>query len=463
MSNPTGYNNDVEKVANNIAIDILDRGTSISNGSELANMYCSKITGGCSGQELSILNKTINELPIYFIIAHSNIDLNFKIKNKELSLKNGSKLFQTLPIPSELSESKFIINTTTAGGWGLLDEKSSCIPVGHLLKTDGVSLHNYLFNPDIKCEKRITIYSTREDDIRRDLERPDLRYPPLFNIPGSKFIDKPHQFGGNKLSGSGFGIIKMTKPSGTKAIDAISKWEKKHLEGDDAVFEENVYFLSDDGGDLGKGIHRDFTDKDQALYKLLRDSWKIDTYIDHDSESGTVDMGASNITLNQIVNTGGPGIYISLSCSEYFAEFPDGRSIDHSPNSPDLILTSNIDQAFQTVGAINREQWDIFTRLIKYSIKRSRGLADEPPSSTTLLEDSRDDNQGSIGPLAVKRRRDTMHTPAATAQLRQAKVKKTEGGKRRKTRKKRKTKSRKRKTKRRKRKTKRKRRKTNKK
>ena len=114
---------------------------------------------------------------------------------------------------------------------GLLDEKSSCIPVGHLLKTDGVSLHNYLFDPDINCEERITIYSTREDDIRRDLERPDLRYPPLFNIPGSKFIDKPHQFGGNKLSGSGFGIIKMTKPSGTKAIDAISKWEKNILKG----------------------------------------------------------------------------------------------------------------------------------------------------------------------------------------------------------------------------------------
>ena len=187
---------------------------------------------------------------------------------------------------------------------------------------------------------------------------------------------------------------------------------------------------------------------------------------DSDSESGTVDMSASNITLNQIVNTGGPGIYISLSCSEYFAEFPDGRSIDHSPNSPDLILTSNIDQAFQTVGAINREQWDIFTRLINYSIKRSRGLADNPPSSTTLLEDSRVVNPGSIGPLAVKRRINTMYTPAATAQLRQAKTKKTKktvGGKRRKTRKKRKTKSRKRKTKRRKRKTKRKRRKANKK
>ena len=114
MSNPPGYNNDVEKVASNIAIKIIQHGTSISNGSELANMYCSKITGGCSGQELSVLNRTINDLPIYFIIAHSNIDLNFKIKNKELYLKNVSELFQTLPIPSNLSESKFIINTTTA-------------------------------------------------------------------------------------------------------------------------------------------------------------------------------------------------------------------------------------------------------------------------------------------------------------------------------------------------------------
>ena len=44
MSNPNGYNNDVEKVASNIAIEIIQHGTSISNGSELANMYCSKIT-----------------------------------------------------------------------------------------------------------------------------------------------------------------------------------------------------------------------------------------------------------------------------------------------------------------------------------------------------------------------------------------------------------------------------------
>ena len=36
MSNPNGYNNDVEKVASNIAIEIIQHGTSISNGSELA-------------------------------------------------------------------------------------------------------------------------------------------------------------------------------------------------------------------------------------------------------------------------------------------------------------------------------------------------------------------------------------------------------------------------------------------
>lgn len=453
MSNPTGYNSGVETVTDNIYRDIIQRGESTSNGSELANMYCSKIEGGCSGQERSILNKTINELPIYFIIAHSNIDLKFKMVNNNFVLKNGSTLFKNLDVPGKLSNSKFIINTTTAGGWGLLDEKTSCVPTGHLLRRDGVALRNFLFDPSINCEERIAVWSTKEDHVRRDLERPDLRYPPLFNIPGSKFIDKPHQFGGNKLSGSGFGIIKMTKPSGTKAIDAIRKWEKTHLGGDDAVFEHNVYFLSDNGGDLGNGVHRDFTDKDQALYKLLRDSWKIDTYIDNDSESGTVDMGASNITLNQIVNTGGPGVYISLSCSEYFAEFPYSKEgIDYNASSPDIILTSKIDQAFQAVGAVNREQWDAFTKVINYAIKRSRGLADEPPE-TTLLRQS-----GRQGPGYVADMAQISGLPASTAKLRQQKIQDGHGGAKRKTRKRKKKKTRKKSLKksRRKRKTKRK-------
>lgn len=439
MSDTTGYKSGVETVTDKIYRDIIQRGESTSNGSELANMYCSKIVGGCIGQELSELNKTINELPIYLIIAHSNIDLKFKMVNGNFVLKNGPTLFKNLDVPSKLSNSKFIINTTTAGGWGLLDEKTSCVPTGHLLRRDGVALRNFLFDPNINCEERIAVWSTKEDHVRRDLERPDLRYPPLFNIPGSKFIDKPHQFGGNKLSGSGFGIVKITNPSGTKAIDAISKWEKTHLGGDDAVFEENIYFLSDDGGDGSLHLtkddtrrHKDFTDEDKALYKLLSDRWNIDTYIDNDSKTGTVDMGASNVTLNQIVTTGGPGVYISLSCSEYFAEFPSPKEgIDYNANSPDLILTSKIDQAFQEVGAVNREQWDSFTRLINYAIKRSRGLADAPPEAT-LLRQSGKQGPGYVAELAPIR-----GLPASTAKLRQQMKK---GGKR-KTRKRKKKKT----------------------
>lgn len=431
MSNLIGYKSGVETVADNIAMDIIQRGTSTSNSSELANMYCSKIENGCNGQELSDLNRTINGLPIYLIIAHSNIDLKFKIQNGNFVLKNGSTLFKTLDISSDLSNSKFIINTTTAGGWGLLDEETSCVPTGHLLRKDGLALHNFLFDPNIKSEERISVWSTKEDHIRRDLEKIDSRYPPLFNIPGSKFIDKPHQFGGSKLSGGGFGIVKMTKPSGTKAIDAIKKWEKIHLHGDDAEFKDNVYFLNDNSGDLSKDMHRDFTAEDTALYNLLRDNWRIDTYIDNDSETGTVDMGASNVTLNQIITTGGPGVYISLSCSEYFTEFSSDKVIDYTANSPDLILTSSIDQAFQTVGAVNRDQWDTFIKTLNYAIKRSRGVADSPLEVATLIE------SGKMGPGYVGRMSAIKDLPASTAKLRQQMKK---GGKR-KTRKRKKKKT----------------------
>ena len=78
-------------------------------------------------------------------------------------------------------------------------------------------------------------------------------------------------------------------------------------------------------------------------------------------------------------------------------------------------MTSKIDQAFQAVGAVNREQWDAFTKVINYAIKRSRGLADEPPE-TTLLRQS-----GRQGPGYVADMAQISGLPASTAKLRQQK------------------------------------------
>ena len=429
------YGNNVDETCQELNRSMIAKSNPSITGTDLAHIHCQKYD--CVGRELSSLNRTINPLPIYFIVAHANIDLIFKRTSKKLKLKNINTLFQEIPLHSDVGQCKFLVNTTTAGGWGLLDEQSSCIPTDHLLKSSGLAIRNHFFNPDIKAENRIAIWEAQEteSDGRSD-ELLSTRYPALFNIPGSKYIDKPHQFGGDKLSGGGFGIIKINQQSGTSAFDAIQRWER-NKGSDETSFTDNIYFLTDTGGDIGSGNFNGITEKDIQIQRLLESRWKEERYADDSI------MYASNVLISEIINTGEPGIYISLGCAEYFTDIP-GRTLDISnPNSPDVVLASSITHAFQTIGALNREQWDQYCKGIKYAMKRFRGETDEPGSAAML---SGIENQG--GPQVI--------TQVASAK------KTTGGGKRRKKRKTRRKRITRRKTKSR-RKTKRKRRKTNKK
>lgn len=373
-------------------------------GTELAVQYCDdllrKVRGG-TGKGVCgtpLLNQIISELPIYFIIAHSSVDIHLIERSGNSNSKKGElpsplvlakspSLFKQLPLSSDgsLSNSKFLINTTTVGGWGLLDKETTCIPLDHILRENVRVVRDFLFRQDEPVEGRIGIYETHKTMSGRTPEIGTTKYPALYNLPGTNYIDKVHQFGGDQeLTGGGFGIIKVGKASEstsesakTGAFAAIEKWEQNKeskKEKSDHLFEDKVYFLTD-----GQGV----TSKDIALWNLIKKGWGEKNYMNDDGT--TSPMWASNVKISDIIETGGPGIYISLSCSELKWIMPEGRTKEE-------VGVREIYQAFRTVGGFNRHLWNNFCMRINMLTQFTRNAV-APASASTLIGD------GKHGPL----------------------------------------------------------------
>ena len=441
------YNNDVDNVTNRIASAINREGTQVPNlGTMLGKRICTNLernTGKtlCGLNKPSDLNIVITNLPVYFIIAHSTVDIHLRdsADNSGVELDPDYPIFSTVQWNGDLSQSQFLVNTTTVGGWGLLDEDVSCIPRGHLLDLTSSNIRSHLFSPDIRCERRIDMYIAEEGEHGRSMEKKNNSYPPLFNITGTKYINKIHQFGGERLSGGGFGIVKLTGNNPVTASNLLSTWSQEKGSNQEK-FKDNIYFLSDS----------DLTEQDIRLYTQLENTWnRKGPYMD-----GSY-MWNAEMSMSDILNHGGPGIYISLSCSEYSVEGL-GRPLElENSNSPDHILLGKISEIFKALGSNNRNEWDKFTKELKYNPPISTRTTAETPSSSAL---SRVNLQGPAGTsMAIERR------GSIASRVKRAGKRKTRRKVRRKT--KRKTRRRvRRKTKRKiRRKTKRKRRKTKKK
>lgn len=446
------YNNDVDRVTSRIASAINREGTQAPNlGTMLGKRICTNLERDigktlCGLNRPSDLNMVITSLPVYFIIAHSTVDIHVRdsADNSGVELDPDNPIFSTVQWNGDLSKSQFLVNTTTVGGWGLLNEDTSCIPRGHLLDLTSSNIRSHLFSPDIRCERRIDMYIAEEGEYGRSMEKKNNSYPPLFNITGTKYINKIHQFGGERLSGGGFGIVKLTNNNPVIASSLLSRWSQEKGSSEEK-FKDNIYFLSDS----------DLTEQDIKLYRELENTWnRKGPYMD-----GSY-MWNAEMSMSDILNHGGPGIYISLSCSEYSVEGL-GRPLElEHPNSPDHILLAKISEVFKALGANNRNEWDKFTKELKYNPPIYTRTTAETPSSSAL---SRVDLQGPTGTtMAIERR------GSIASRVKRAGKRKTRRKNGRKTSKKRKyiqktRKKTRRKTKRKKRKTKRKRSKTNKK
>lgn len=359
-------------------------GVSRNLGTQLAGQYCDdllrNIKGGTGKPVCGTyhINGIINSLPIYFIIAHSSVDVDLnQFGSKKRKLDQPTSLFKQLPIYANLSNSKFLINTTTVGGWGLLDKNVVCIPLDHILRENGRIIRDYLFKPEVSDVGRIGIYETFETEQGMTEEEGTVQFPALYNLPGTNYIDKVHQFGGKKLTGGGFGIIKVTSKSTKNAFVPVQNWQQRQQQSNEVLseqnFKHNVYFLTDEGGDIGGGKmakKQRVTPKDLALWALIRNDWGEKNYMNDDGS--TSPMWASNVKISDIIKTGGPGIYISLSCSEY--NFVPKKI----PYSTGLAIT----QAFRTIGDFNRAQWNAFTETLRMSTQNTLNSSN-PPTTVT--------------------------------------------------------------------------------
>ena len=380
------YNDNVDFVTNRIASAINRKGTQVPNlGTGLGKLICSNLERDtsktlCGLNEPSDLNTIITSLPVYFIIAHSTVDIHLRdsADNSGVELDPTNPIFSTVQWNGDMSQSQFLVNTTTVGGWGLLNEDISCIPRGHLLDLHPSNIRSHLFSPDINCERRIDMYIAEEGEYGRSDEKKNNSYPPLFNITGTKYINKIHQFGGERLSGGGFGIVKLTDNKPVTASHLLSTWTQQKGSNEEE-FNDNIYFLSDS----------DLTEQDIKLYTELENTWnRKGPYMD-----GSY-MWNAEMSMSDILNHGGPGIYISLSCSEYSVHGL-GRplELDH-PNSPDHILLGKISEVFKALGGNNRNEWDKFTKELKYNPPISTRTTAETPSGSVL---SRVDYSGPEG------------------------------------------------------------------
>ena len=380
------YNNHVDSVTDNIKNKITTLSKQKSDiGNDLGHTICEQFRSSkgkslCKLSAPSELNTIINSLPIYLIIAHSTVDINLQDGKSGIELNNSTPLFSTLNSTNNLAQAQFLINTTTPGAWGLLNEDIYCIPQDHLLQSTSLNIRNNLFRSDINCDDRIASFVAEEGEYGRTNEKLTTKYTGLFNIPGTKYFNKIHQFGGKKLSGGGFGIIKLSGISPDTAFKLLEVW-KQTTGTEPSNFNDNIYFLS----------NSDLTSKDNTLYEKLRSAWnKKGPYTD-----GSY-MWNTEMSTNDILKYGEPGIYISLSCSELFVEFPDGREPElENPNSPDHILLGKIYSVFKEFGSNNRTEWDNFMTTLGYISPISTRTTTHIPSASTLSRVNYEGPQGS--------------------------------------------------------------------
>ena len=382
----------IEKTIHDFVVHNLKRN---KTGSKLGDIFCNNEKGAdardpCDGSLGNSMTPTIDTLPIYFLIAHSSMDFELERKNdrskKMKALNVATEDTFVLEEKAEIESSKFIIYPTPAACWGLLCSDCNDEDSTHILNANTRTLRNALFNPEYRSvQERIENVKTlglKTGNKAYEVDASENLYPGFF-IPGSKVIDKEHEFFGSQLSGDGFGIVKITSTNvenTNKASDLINQWQKQ--KGDSDGVDDNVYFLTDS----------ERNSKDDELYDLIKQSYTKG--IANDSQAG--------LSMSEIISTGGPGIYISLSCSSLrlFSNILSGSdqnliniTHDTQSNSPYLKLYNEMRGAIDYIYGSNASEWDNLMHRLNYSAKRIPVTGQITPMSSIQVGDDNPDEE----------------------------------------------------------------------
>ena len=158
------------------------------------------------------LKMGFGKLPIYFIIAHSAYDINMSDTLEPILPDDLHSNFFKMPISEDLSKNKFLIYNTPVGTFGLVSTSTQCINPNELLSATDILIKETLFNPKIKFQNKLGNYKRRQCSTgrkRNGICHPKDGLSSSFYLPGSTVIEKNHYFYGNKLFGTGLGIIRI--------------------------------------------------------------------------------------------------------------------------------------------------------------------------------------------------------------------------------------------------------------
>ena len=211
-------------------------------GKELGNAFCQYGSGGggdnkaCSTAQTREIKTKINNLPVFLIVGHSSYDINAEMDDvasvgKKLTIKRPGTYEQAyfqLPYDEDIAKNKFVVYTTAAGAWGMLDTECNEGP-GHILNNTNRKIKSSLFSASGNTSTRILIGTQR--DYGKDFSRFEKgEHTASYYIPGSRTLEKGHQLSDQLLSGGGFGIIRLNSTlasegqGATTGTTLLNKW-----------------------------------------------------------------------------------------------------------------------------------------------------------------------------------------------------------------------------------------------
>lgn len=215
----------------------------------------------------------IMTLPVYFIMAHSSYDVDYEETMRddmcELCLRGCSSFVAP--------EGVFVISATPTGAWGLVCEDPSDESADNIVRWSGGRLKRWLFSPEGCAPERIDVL----------LEgRADVPLVPSFVPEQQMVIDKTHEFFGDPLANSGFGVVKL----------------------------ENGESLSEvvRGGDVGKSGLYTTMNRLPALHALIREAVRMER----------------PVATSEIVRLLGHGVYINCACGNINVNVRRERSLE---------------------------------------------------------------------------------------------------------------------------------------
>ena len=345
-----------------------DQDTQIQEANTLATLIAKEIT------PLHI-KTIINNIPLYIIVGHSSLDLNlhedvmkqgrgteqictegihrscFTLNDGEFgavpptSGGGGSKSNSQDSLKKWLEEeARFVIYPTPPGEWGGLMEDIENEDLLHLLKSSINDSKKNLISQDIilRTEARPGQGATLREKVQSSF------------IPGSVVPDKGHEFFGDTLTGNGFGIIKLSNINQATPSDLVKNVEK-------FKDKNKFYYITNTN------------EKEPEWVQTIRD------------KAGRKE----EVLMSEIVKFGGPGFYVTLSCSPFHSMvWTNCNQSDTMPSIyPKYIPHSNDDKSVyfnywsqlnanhQQITAMNDEKWKEFFKIYPIDRQRGRDLA----------------------------------------------------------------------------------------